>query len=264
MVKPIINRFGGKRKHSKIINNIAPKIIDILIDPFFGGGGFSFNFDNPKIILANDIDSKVTKTYNEFKKRPDKFINDSIRINKNHDISTDRRRFFNNKRDLNRKRFIPYVYIFLLKKSYLSKGDSYNKDRNVQYINDLIKMKEYLKHNKLILKNMDYKKFINFSLTFIKKHKFKNPLFLIDPPYLKGKNNNFDLYPLSDLKSQQEISDIIKRIRHKVFAFNTKDIRIRNIYPGWKFKIITTKSNVFNAKGDHKNKFLKEYIFTNF
>lgn len=271
-VKPIFGHVGGKTKHKELVKKIAPEF-DIIIDPFFGGGGFSLILE-PKVLLANDIDPHLMNIYKQFKKSPDRFKREALQLfkrdSKNLYISLTKQ--YNGLRDPFRRA----VNLYYIKKTSYMATYRINKQGGISFSgynkrvidskrveNLLNKFSEYLKTSRTIFRSQDYKTFMRFVLKYIKDNNFKKPLFLIDPPYLPSKDNEFKDYGFTSLREHKELSDILNRMRFKVIVFNTDSNTIKRLYKKWRKKTITTRAPLINSK-NHDQRPLRELIMINY
>lgn len=64
-MKPIIKWPGGKRREIKNFSHLLPNNFNVIIEPFFGGGAFSFEYlENVEQIIASDFDEDLILFYN--------------------------------------------------------------------------------------------------------------------------------------------------------------------------------------------------------
>jgi site-specific DNA-adenine methylase len=91
IVRPFINRLGGKYRQIKYLLNIFPKKTDIFVDVFYGSGCVTLNYHGANQYYANDGASEIIEINRAIKE-------DSKDEIKNYDWIKDKRTFEFNKK----------------------------------------------------------------------------------------------------------------------------------------------------------------------
>ena len=221
---------GGKTRACKVLDEIISVNYDIekydcLISPFFGGGSFEFYFQNKygKHIYAND---KFTPLYNFWTQAQNN--KDNVCTTLRQLINIDKKQFqeYQNK-VIECEPFQQALYFFIINRcsfngSTLSGGFSLEASKmrfTPSSINNI---------EKLNLSNIDFSN-EDFS-TFLEKHKDKNALIFLDPPYyienskLYGSKGN-----LHESFQHSELFVQLKNYSDWILTYNNCDF-IRELY----------------------------------
>jgi len=241
MIKPIIERVGGKWYCCKRVLSYFPTDYNVYIEPFVGGGSIYFNSPKKGIEVINDLDSNLIDIYQLCKERAFEMESktytqeDYTRI-KEEPTSTLRSTITN-------KLLLTRLSYFGIGKFRLGRSSI-----STSFCNKFHQHHERLQDT--LLCNKDYKEIIS---TYDSPSSF----FYLDPPYENSnKTVRGNVYGDIDL---DELKQIVTCIKGKfLLSLNDSD-RIRNLFNEFTIDVIPT-----SYSGRIKERKVNDLIIKNF
>lgn len=251
MLKPPINRMGGKSRLRKTIINMLPKHV-CYVELFFGAGWVYFGKEPAKVEVINDIDKELINLFKMIKyhapevERMLKYEfsgRDIFEEYKNESIG--------NLTEINRA----VRFLYLLTQSFAGKGGNYGygtstiPKQQIFHTEALNDLKKRLKNT--YVENLSFEKIID-------KYDRDYTCFFADPPYFEttGYGNEFEE------KEHLLLRDKLSSIRGKFILTINDNPKVREWYQGFNFKEIEVNYSVSReqkARGKYK-----ELIITNY
>jgi len=298
--RPLLRWVGGK---SRLAEKIIKKIPDIkngadYYEPFFGGGGFFFQFMKSDVskkikrFFVSDINADLINCYSWIKKEPEG-VHDLLRnLSKNvsaDDYSSLREEFNeeSNFEDWDEKKRLSSIenaarFIYL-NRTCFNGVYRVNKDNgfNVPYgktVNGFFAFPD-LKSMKSVSSLLKKCTLSTCSCFDVLKRPKKGDFCYLDPPYHSEKKEAWNGYNPNEFseKDQENVFQCCKILKSRgsfVMVSNSDSSFIKNLFKevavygegegdtGWNFKVISTQR--FVASYHSKKRFTTELLITNF
>lgn len=258
-VKPFVKWVGGKKKLSKQILEIFPKIYNNYYEPFVGGGYIGLSLDQGVKKYFSDVNSKLITTYKCIKNKPKELIEElSLGIYKN-----EKETFLETRKKFNSESYtdiqMASMFIYLNKCCF---NGMYRENSTGGYNvpfgdmkNPVICDVKNIQNLNRFFQNVDIecKSYLD-----IKPH--RNDLVYFDPPY----HDTFSDYNKNGFNEEchKELKNFIDELTKQgvnVVLSNSNTKLIQELYLGYHFKVIENQYSV----GVNREK-IEEVIITNF
>jgi DNA adenine methylase len=251
MLKPPINRMGGKSKLRKTIINMLPKHV-CYVELFFGAGWVYFGKEPAKVEVINDIDKELINLFKMIKyhgPEVERMIKYEI---SGRDVFEEYKNYIiENLTEINRA----VRFLYLLTQSFAGKGGNYGYGTNTRpkqqifYTEVLKDLKERLKNT--YVENLSFEKIID-------KYDRDYTCFFADPPYFEtaGYGNEFGE------KEHLLLRDKLINIKGNFILTINDAPKVRSWYKDFNFKEVEVNYSVSRDK-KARGKY-KELIITNY
>ena len=292
-MKPIIKYAGGKTSLLPFLTKKVEKIfpigseINVLIEPFFGGGAFTLELNNSYKVnkfVINDKNKELITTYLVVKNNFSKLKSDLSFLFKNYnngDFDFKECLFYSIREKFNQelmkqdydKNLIALCYIFLNKTCFNGlmrfnlKGEFNSPFGKYEFVNyDFINLEvfsEFLNSDKVIIFNSDF--------SIIEQEIEDNTLIYYDPPYRPiSKTSNFTGYNKGGFNDEEQIrlSQFVNKLLTKKNCFQLvsnsycKDNFFKNLYSNFNFIDVYSNRSI-NSNGEKRGK-ISEILISNF
>jgi len=273
-MNPIVKWVGGKRQLLQDIKLYIPYDFDTYYEPFFGGGAVFFEF-LPEKAKINDLNSELINVYKQVKNHQRELIRLLEMHKQNHckDYYYDIRNLDRNVEKYSKMSDVEKAarFIYLNKTCFNglyrvnSKGQfnapmgTYS-NPNICDKQLIIEMSRYLKSHKVIMKNMDFEKFLKTT-----KH---GDFVYLDPPYAPlSQTANFTSYNKDGFSVDEQIrlKKVCDQLHQKGVKFllsNSDTPFINELYKKYKIVKVQAKRNI-NSKGNSRGK-ISEVLVMNY
>lgn len=250
MMKPPINRMGGKSRLRKEIINMIPGHI-CYVEPFFGAGWVFFGKDTSEVEVINDKDQELINLFRVIKEHPGELE----RILQYEFVSRDKFDFYKNVEieyltDI--QRAVRYLYI--ISNSFASRGGSFGygalkKPSQKIFADNFTILRDRLKNT--YVENKD-------AMDIIERYDRENTFFFCDPPYYEttGYKEKFTK------ENHIQLRDKLKNISGKFLLTINDHEEIRDLYKRFKIKEVKVNYSVSRQKEARKD--YGELIITNY
>ena len=250
MMKPPINRMGGKSRLRKEIINMIPGHI-CYVEPFFGAGWVFFGKDTSEVEVINDKDQELINLFRVIKEHPGELE----RILQYEFVARDKFDFYKNVEieyltDI--QRAVRYLYI--ISNSFASRGVSFGygalkKPSQKIFEDDFTILRDRLKNT--YVENKD-------AMDIIERYDRENTFFFCDPPYYEtsGYKEKFTKENHIILRNK------LKNISGKFLLTINDHEEIRALYKGFNIKEVQVNYSVSRQKEARKD--YGELIITNY
>lgn len=250
MMKPPINRMGGKSRLRKEIINMIPGHI-CYVEPFFGAGWVFFGKDTSEVEVINDKDQELINLFRVIKEHPGELE----RILQYEFVSRDKFDFY-------KKVEIEYLtdiqraarYLYIISNSFASRGVSFGygalkKPSQKIFEDDFTRLRDRLKNT--YVENKD-------AMDIIERYDRENTFFFCDPPYYEtsGYKEKFTK------ENHIQLRDILRKISGKFLLTINDHEEIRVLYKGFNIKEVQVNYSVSRQKEARKD--YGELIITNY
>ena len=250
MLRPPINRMGGKSRLRKTIIDIIPEHI-CYVEPFFGAGWVYFGKEKSEVEVINDIDKELVNLFRMLKEHPEEVE----RVLKYEFISRDKFAAYKNMN-------VEYMteiqravrYLYLISNSFGSRGVSFGygavkKPYQKIFKQDFENLRERLTNTYVENKSV---------FEVIEKYDRPGTLFFCDPPYLdtSAYNNKFEL------EDHIRLRDVLSNIQGKFILTINDHERIRELYKDFHIKNVSVTYSISREKDARKG--YGELIITNY
>lgn len=283
-MEPILKWAGGKRRLISELEKLFPSFVIEkepfnYYEPFFGGGAVLFESIskyNPKKIIINDINSRLTNFYAIAQRNPSELaatIEETL--NKFH-ATQNKKRFFEEKRSLfnNTKNNIEQAsLLYFLNKSCFNGIYRENKSGNfnVPYgqvnkinfdSNNFFEVSNFLQQRDVEISNDEFQKITEFE---------SNSFFFLDPPYRPiSKTSAFTAYSHKSTNNENlqiSLAEYCKKIHenHSFFLQTnsfSEDGFFQELYKRFKIEEITVRRGIA-AKSESRRK-VSEIVIYNY
>ncbi len=296
MIRSPFFYVGDKYKLTPTLNEIFPKKINRLIEPFCGGGSVFLNID-AKTYLANDNNAymiKLHKFLNKYASKKDSFFKELEKRILSYGLSASYLGITTS--DELKKRYVKTYYAVYNKTAYKKAKADFNnnkKDLMLLYILLIYGFNHMLRFNSegdfnLPVGNVDYNKnvrkaledYFDFSINnsiefcccdyikFINSVEFKEGDFVyLDPPYLISASE-YNRYWTE--KNEKELLSILDELNNKGIKFALSNVlihkgRTNEILSKWinKYHVYHIKANYISYH-DNTQKNSDEIVVTNY
>ena len=250
MIKPPINRMGGKSRLRKEIINMIPGHI-CYVEPFFGAGWVFWGKDISEVEVINDKDRELINLFKVIKEHPGELE----RILQYEFVSRDKFDFY-------KKVEIEYLtdiqravrYIYIISNSFASRGVSFGygalkSPSQKIFADDFIMLRDRLKNT--YVENKD-------AMDIIERYDRENTFFFCDPPYYEtsGYKEKFTK------ENHIQLRDLLRKISGKFLLTINDHEEIRALYEGFNIKEVKVNYSVSRQKEARKD--YEELIITNY
>ena len=250
MMKPPINRMGGKSRLRKEIINMIPGHI-CYVEPFFGAGWVFFGKDTSEVEVINDKDQELINLFRVIKEHPGELE----RILQYEFVSRDKFDFY-------KKVEIEYLtdiqraarYLYIISNSFASRGVSFGygalkKPSQKIFEDDFTRLRDRLKNT--YVENKD-------AMDILERYDRENTFFFCDPPYYEtsGYKEKFTK------ENHIQLRDILRKISGKFLLTINDHEEIRVLYKGFNIKEVQVNYSVSRQKEARKD--YGELIITNY
>lgn len=250
MMKPPINRMGGKSRLKKEIISMMPNHV-CYVEPFFGAGWVYFSKDKSEVEVINDKDRELINLFRVIKEHPEEVK----RLLDYEFVSRDKFEFhktsnINNLTDI--QRAVRYIYV--ISNSFAAKGVSFGygalkKPTQKIFLDDFSIFRERLKNTYVENKN---------AIDIIERYDRESTFFFCDPPYYEtaGYKEKFTVEDHIELKNKLE------SISGKFLLTINDHEEIRELYKDFSIKEVKVNYSVSRKKEARKS--YGELIITNY
>lgn len=250
MMKPPINRMGGKSRLRKEIISMIPNHI-CYAEPFFGAGWVFFGKDISEVEVINDKDRELINLFRVIKEHPEELE----RILQYEFVSRDKFEFYK-KVEIEQltdiQRAVRYIYI--ISNSFASRGVSFGygalkKPSQKIFSENFAILRDRLKNT--YVENKD-------AMDIIERYDRENTFFFCDPPYYEtaGYKEKFTA------EDHIKLRDKLKNISGKFLLTINDHEEIRKLYKG--FNITEVKVSYSVSRKKEARKSYGELIITNY
>lgn len=236
MLKPPINRMGGKSRLRKRIINMLPEHI-CYVEPFFGAGWVYFGKEKSKVEVINDVDKELINLFRMLKEHPEEVE----RVLKYEIISRDSFEAYK-KMNVDHMTEIQRAvrYLYIINNSFASKGVSFGygalKEPSKKIFNqDLKELRDRLMNTYVENKS---------AFDVIERYDRPGTLFFCDPPYLDttGYGEKFGL------EDHIRLRDVLSNIQGKFILTINDHERIRELYKDFNIEDVEVMYSVSRSK----------------
>ena len=250
MMKPPINRMGGKSRLRKEIISMIPNHV-CYVEPFFGAGWVYWAKEESEVEVINDKDQELINLFRIIKEHPEELE----RILRYEFVSRDKFDFY---KEIDTKYLTDIQraarYLYIVSNSFASKGVSFGygalkKPSQKIFLEDFKILRDRLKNT--YVENKDV-------LDIINRYDRENTFFFCDPPYYKTTGY------LEKFKEEDHIKlkDALENISGKFLLTINDHEEIRELYKS--FNIKETKVNYSVSRQTAARKEYGELIITNY
>lgn len=251
MLKPPINRMGGKSKLRKTIISMLPQHV-CYIELFFGAGWVYFGKEPSKVEVINDVDKELINLFRMIKYHAPEIERMLQYDFSGRDIFEEyKNESVGNLTEINRA----VRFLYLITQSFASKGGNYGYGTNtipkqqIFYTEILNDLKRRLRNT--YVENLSFEKVID-------KYDREYTCFFADPPYFEvsGYSNRFGI------KEHLFLLEKLINLKGKFILTINDHEKVREWYKQFNFKEVEVNYSVSRdekARGKYK-----ELIITNY
>lgn len=252
MLKPPINRMGGKSKLRKTIINMLPDHI-CYVELFFGAGWVYFGKEPAKVEVINDIDKELINLFKMIKYHAPEIERMLKYEFSGRDIFEEyKNESIGNLTEINRA----VRFLYLITQSFGSRcgnygyGTSTRPKQQIFYTNVLNDLQERLKNT--YVENLSFEKIID-------KYDRAYTCFFVDPPYFEttGYDNEFGE------REHLLLKDKLNNIKGKFILTINDNPKVREWYKDFNLKEVEVNYSVAReqkARGKYKELIITNYL----
>lgn len=251
MLRPPINRMGGKSRLRKTIINMLPKHV-CYVELFFGAGWVYFGKEPAKVEVINDIDKEIINLFKMIKYHAPEVERMLQYDFSGRDVFAEyKNESIENLTEINRA----VRFLYLLTQSFASRCGNYGYGTNTKPKQQIF-MTETLKDLKERLSNT-YVENLSFE-KIVDKYDREYTCFFADPPYVEtaGYKNKFGE------KEHLLLRDKLSNIKGKFILTINDHPKVREWYKDFSFKEVEVNYSV-SRQQEARGKY-KELIITNY
>lgn len=250
MMKPPINRMGGKSRLRKEIIGMMPSHI-CYVEPFFGAGWVYWGKEISEVEVINDKDQELINLFRIIKEHPEELE----RILMYEFISRDRFYFY---KDINIENLTDIQraarYLYIASNSFASRGGTFGygalkKPSQKIFLEDFKILRDRLKNT--YVENKD-------ALDIINRYDRENTFFFCDPPYYDTAGYKEKFTKEDHIKLRDALSSISGKF---LLTINDHE-EIRELYKDFNLK--ETKVTYSVSKKREARREYGELIITNY
>lgn len=250
----LINWIGGKRLLRKTIAEIIPQDIGSYIEVFGGGAWVLFYKEKwANLEVYNDLDNNLYNLFTVVKYHAEAFEQEfQFMINS--------RKGFNDMLEFKPLTDIQKAakFFFLLQRSYGAKmkqfaygrnGNSGSAKSHHNIIERIFAASKRL--DKVYIENADFQE-------IIRRYDCESAFFYLDPPYVKGKDNLYEVVKIKDFEHER-LFNCIKNIKGRwLLSYDDNDY-IRDLYKNYNIIEVSRQNSLSHKAGIYKELLIKNY-----